>query len=616
MTRGMQSGAVKWLLAAALLFCAGGPLLAQSAESDAPGSVATRPAFELDIQASAELQDLLAKHLELMRYRELADLSDSELDRLLEAARQNTQELLATLGYFSPEIGIEVRPAASSGGTRAVQLKVAPGEPTLVAEVKIEFSGPIRTDPAAQQQRALIEASWSLRPGARFTQVDWDGAKRQALRQLTTLRYAGARLGATLADIDPERHSARLSVMLESGPAYQIGALIISGTQRHDAELARRLAHLLPGSDYAQTELTQAQQRLTESGYFDSASVALDVSGDPTAAPVRVELREARLQKLVLGVGFSTDTGLRLTAEHTHNQLPGVGWRAISKLSLDRDKPSLGTDLTAPPDEDNWRWVTGLLFKKESLGSFDVGSERLRLGRSQNNLRIERNYYLQYERANNALTATSPAVTADSISANYALTLRNFDDLVLASAGWGLGLELGGGMTLDGQHHPFGRFVARWLNYLPVSQRSSDPQARAGRIAVRAEAGTVIASDSAILPNTQLFVTGGATSVRGYGYQSIGVKLPDGQTTVGRYIGIGSVEWQRPIAVDDKLTEWESTLFVDAGAVADKAADLRAQVGVGVGARWKSPVGPLQLDLAYGVEVKQFRLHMNLGVIF
>jgi translocation and assembly module TamA len=204
----------------------------------------------------------------------------------------------------------------------------------------------------------------------------------------------------------------------------------------------------------------------------------------------------------------------------------------------------------------------------------------------------------------------------DSMSVNYALTLRRFDDLVFPSGGWGLGLEAGGGMTLDGKHYPFGRFIARWLSYSALSRRESDPQARAGRIALRAEVGAVLSSDSATLPSTQLFVTGGATSVRGYGYQSIGVKLPDGQTTVGRYLGIGSLEWQRPIVVGDKLTEWESNLFIDAGAVADKLGDLRAQLGVGVGARWKSPVGPLQLDLAYGVEVKQFRLHMNLGFIF
>ena len=68
--------------------------------------------------------------------------------------------------------------------------------------------------------------------------------------------------------------------------------------------------------------------------------------------------------------------------------------------------------------------------------------------------------------------------------------------------------------------------------------------------------------------------------------------------------------------VNDKVTDWESTVFIDAGAVADKPAALRSKVGVGVGARWKSPVGPLQIDVAYGVAVKKLRLHLSVGFSF
>ena len=126
----------------------------------------------------------------------------------------------------------------------------------------------------------------------------------------------------------------------------------------------------------------------------------------------------------------------------------------------------------------------------------------------------------------------------------------------------------------------------------------------------------VLARTGAELPSTQLFLTGGDTTVRGYAYRSIGNELASGATAAGRYLAAGSVEWQRPIVVNDKLTDWESTVFIDAGAVADKPGDLRAKVGVGVGARWKSPVGPLQIDVAYGVAVKKLRLHLSVGFTF
>ena len=64
------------------------------------------------------------------------------------------------------------------------------------------------------------------------------------------------------------------------------------------------------------------------------------------------------------------------------------------------------------------------------------------------------------------------------------------------------------------------------------------------------------------------------------------------------------------------MTDWEGALFVDAGSVADKPADLHAKVGVGAGVRWKTPVGPLQIDLAYGVAVQKWRLHLNVGFVF
>jgi translocation and assembly module TamA len=119
------------------------------------------------------------------------------------------------------------------------------------------------------------------------------------------------------------------------------------------------------------------------------------------------------------------------------------------------------------------------------------------------------------------------------------------------------------------------------------------------------------------IPFTQLFLAGGDNSVRGYEWQSIGVTR-DGEITAesGRYLATGSVEWQRPIVVNGLLTDWESAVFVDTGAVANEPNALDFKVGVGVGARWKSPIGPLQADLAYGVAVQKLRLHLSVGFVF
>jgi translocation and assembly module TamA len=595
-----------------------GALLAQTPPAS-PASVATsqRLAFDIDIQAPPEVQDYLQRHIELQRYRELSDLDASELARLLTAAERNLQDLLGTLGYFSPVITLAVSDTPDNPkAARRVLITVQPGEPVKISDVTLEFSGPIAQNEATREQRRAIRATWALRRGMTFTQADWDAAKTQALRLLTAQRYPVGNIQSSRADIDPETKTASLSLTLDSGPAYQLGPLQISGTQRYDTQLVTGLARLTPGVEYSQTQLLQAQQRLADSGFFDSAFITLDTTGDPMAAPVLVQVREAKLQKIVLGVGASTDGGARLSMEHTHNKVPGIGWRAVSKIALDRETQSLGTELTGPPDDSGWRWMTSALFQSQTSGSFEVDSQRYRAGRGQAGERIDRNYYLQYDRANSS--GESASTVADALSANYGWTLRNFDSLPFPSSGYGLGAELGGGVTLGSNRQPYLRTQLRWLGVWPLAGERAGTRAsmRAGRVALRAEGGMVLARPGAELPSTQLFLTGGDTSVRGYAFRSIGNELPNGEIAAGRYLAAGSVEWQRPIVVNDKLTEWESTVFLDAGAVADKASALRAKVGVGAGVRWKSPVGPLQIDVAYGVAVKELRLHLSVGFTF
>ncbi len=587
--------------------------------SPAPTQTSATPlAFDIEVSAPADVQAFLQRHMELQRYSELTDLDATELTRLLAAAHNNVQDLLGTLGYFSPTIQLTVQDTpANPLAQRHILVSVLPGNPVTVSRVTIEFTGAILQDgigaapEAGETQRNAIRSGWTLAPAMTFTQSGWDAAKTQALQVLTAQHYPVGRILGSSAEIDPDTHTAALRLTLDSGPLYRLGALQISGLQKFDAALVNRLARLTVGVDYQQNQLLEAQQRLVDSGFFDSVFVSLDTSGDPVNAPVLVQLREARLQKIVLGVGASTDSGLRLSMEHTHNKVPGIDWRAVSKLSLDRDTQSIGTELTAPPDDTGTRWVTSALFQSQAAGSFEVDSQRYRVGRAQTQEQVDRNYYLQYDRAKTSAGGVS--TTANALTVNYAWTQRNFSSLPFPSSGYGLGAEIGGGVTLENSRQPYLRARVRWLGVWPLAQQSG---LASGRLALRAEGGAVLARAGADLPSTQLFLVGGDTSVRGYALRSIGSELPGGAIAAGRYLTTGSVEWQRPILRDGRPTEWESTVFVDAGAVADTLPEMNAKIGIGAGLRWRSPVGPLQIDLAYGVAVKELRLHLSVGFTF
>ncbi|BEP40253.1 autotransporter assembly complex family protein [Variovorax sp. V15] len=576
-----------------------------------------RDAFTVDVRGPEAVRDYLKLHLEIQRYRELDDLGATEISRLMVAAEANARELLATLGYFTPTLTLELNETPQGEkAPREIVINVSPGELTRVSNVQISYAGPIADDPAAESQRDTIRTAWALRAGQPFTQQAWDDAKTTALRSLTAKRFPTGSIAISRAEVDADRSEARLSVTYQSGPAYKFGPLVLRGIQRYDPDGARRIARLPSGQDYDQQKLLDAQQRLASSGYYDSVFLTLDTDGgNPLAAPVIAQLREAPLQKVVLGVGFTTDNGPRLSIDHIHNQVPLLGWRAVSRLSVDNDIKSLSTELKAIPDDRGWRWFAGAELKSEQSGSYVVDSGRLRGGRSKSGDHIDRSYFLQYDYAQNRGTNAPPSASA--VTANWGWTGRYFDDNSAPSRGFGLALEVAAGYTLTGEQVPFTRTYARWLGVLPLgSAEDKELRARRSRLQLRVEAGAVSAKDSAQIPSTLMFLTGGDTTVRGYSYKQIGTVRPDGTTVAGRYLGVASVEWQRPFVYNNKLTEWESVVFVDAGAVADKPGELKPKVGVGVGARWRSPVGPVQADLAYGVDSKKFRLHFRLGFTF
>jgi len=98
--------------------------------------------------------------------------------------------------------------------------------------------------------------------------------------------------------------------------------------------------------------------------------------------------------------------------------------------------------------------------------------------------------------------------------------------------------------------------------------------------------------------------------VRGYAYQSLGVR--NGSAVVGgRVLATGSLEYTHWFDAT-----WGGALFVDAGNAADRWQDLQFVAGYGFGARWRTPAGPLALDLAYGEKTGSWQLHFSVAVAF
>jgi translocation and assembly module TamA len=127
----------------------------------------------------------------------------------------------------------------------------------------------------------------------------------------------------------------------------------------------------------------------------------------------------------------------------------------------------------------------------------------------------------------------------------------------------------------------------------------------------RVELGQVLAADRVTIPEKLLFRAGGDESVRGYAYESLG-PTRNGVEVGGRVLATGSIEIARPLA--RSLPNYWGAVFIDAGQAAQSWSDYKPWLGYGVGLRWRSPIGPLRIDIARGQEIHAWRLHFSVGI--
>lgn len=552
--------------------------------------------------APESVRELLQTHLSLtgLDGEALDETARLAIERRL---RKDAGELLATEGYFSPRIEL-LNEAEGTG------IRVESGPRANIGTVSIEIRGSI--DDA--RRRELISA-WGLAAGTAFRQSAWDEAKNGLLRELMSVDHAGARLVSSRAEVDAEAARVDLALVYDAGPRYRYGEIRILGLDRYQPSLVERYAKALqPGAVYRQDDLLDVQSALQNTPYFSSVSVELDSAslpaGDETKPPVDgdlqvpvvVRLRERAPFGVSLGAGYSSNTGARVEGNFTSADFAGRAWELSTGARIEQLRQSAYADVFLPPDRARQqRDSFGAFVEKSDIQGLALERVAFAASRVQQRDSIEQRFGVnwQYERQNTEGEAES---TNQALTAQAGWVWRSANDPQDPAEGIVAQLQLGGAAKALLSDQSFLRSYFRYSQGIPLGKDDS--------LLLRGEVGITAAPSREGIPQDYLFRAGGSNSVRGYAYQSLGVQ--EGSATLGgRYLLTLSAEYTHWLD-----STWGVAVFADAGQAGDDRDVFKLAPGYGIGARWKSPAGPLAVDLAWGQREEELRLHFSLAVPF
>ena len=557
-----------------------------------------QPKYRLSVEApTKELREMLGKGLQLARWQDDPQMTPELLRRLAEEAVMDARQALAADGYFSALVSYSIDRDVTPW---SVVIHVEPGTRTAVRDFQITFSGPATSDPEATKHLGQVRNEWLLRPGMPFTQEAWNEAKREAVRKLSSWRYPGARIASSRARVDAQSNTALLEVTLDSGPPFIFGDVEVRAGERYPEAITANLSPVKPGTTYDREVLELYTRRLLETGYFAGARV--DLASEAAAdgrAPVHVSVIEGHSQNIEGGVSFTTDRGVRLEAAHRNVDLLDSAWRGRAAVRWDDLTQEARYDLDAPPLP-GARWWNGFASVKNEL------------------IQNEENFELSGGIAHNWAGKGSPlSVFVSGHIENQQISGQEVDNRQAVFFGFRIGFRETDAVVLPRRGY-FGQFTGGVAPQSLSTEHFVRGTARAtvlvalGRsddLHMRGEGGIVVASTRQGIPSSFLFRTGGDQTVRGYDFESLGVREGDA-VLGGRYLAIGSVEythWFSPV--------WGLAAFVDGGNAWD-TGPYEPVFGVGGGVRFRTPIGPVRADVAYGEDVDSWRVHFSVGFVF
>ncbi|WP_122813568.1 autotransporter assembly complex protein TamA [Pseudomonas viridiflava] len=526
---------------------------------------------------------------------ELGERNAQALRNFSLGAEQQAEKAAQALGYYQAQIDSEIQ----DGENPRLVIKVLPGEPIRLRNVVVRVEGP-----AASLKAFKVPQSDALKAGAVLNHGHYEDAKRLIQNQASRYGFFSGRFTSQRLAIDPRAGVADIELVYDSGPRYSLGKVMFSGDSPFDEDLLKRMVPFKENTPYDSQLIAELNQAMQASGYFEGVRV----DAAPTAAvgqviPVTVQLETRKPRTMGLGLGFSTDVGVRGKANWTRHwaNAQGHSYGFESELSAPRQNAGLWYDVPLdPPLTDKLRFAGG--YQYEEIAGTDSLSKLLTVGpewHSKLPSGWERVISLKWQREEYRLGDDSGLSTLLMPGISYSY-LRS-DDRIDPHKGYRL--------QFDAQVAKEGLGSDANLVRGNVLLKGLTTVAQNHRFLGRVQFGGNFTDGYTSIPPSLRFFAGGDQSVRGYDYQTLSPTNSDGDRIGGRYMVAGSVEYQYSIA-----EKWRFATFVDQGNSFNNLDLPSLKTGVGFGVRWVSPVGPLRLDLAHPLDDDGgVRLHFSMG---
>lgn len=612
-------------LGASCLAMAGQPAVAPSASVE-------QPAYKTTIEIEGEQADIrgavVAASLLISLEQEPVDDPATLLRRAREDEPRITRALHA-LGYFSARVQISVNGASPDEVDTAVASPVQPHEEPMATVIRItpgrlfmlgDVSVRVASSDATVPPARLTSDDIGLKSGDPAISANIIAANGRAIEILREDGFAFAKLASRQATADHATARLDLELLFTAGPKALMGPVTIEGTEKMSPEFIAGLAPFAPGDPFTASSLKEYRDRVERLNVFDSVVIGEAGSIDNSLLlPLTVTVHERPRRAVGVAASWSTRDGAALSSYWEHRNLLGEAERlrieaSSSRLFLnavDDYEYALRTSLTLPAwphPRDDVRISVGA--KRERPDAFARNALEVELGLSRRfdkTLSVEGGLALSIAREEDAF-GTRDLTT---LSLPLALLYDTRNDPLEPIEGWRASAELRPLLDLQRAETAAARLLLQGAAYARL-----DPSART-ILAGRVSAGLSLGADVSDLPADLRFFSGGGGSVRGYAFQGLGPRDAQGRIVGGASLAEASVEVRH--------WAWEDigiAAFIDTGAAfTAEIPDFNdVGTGLGVGIRYRTPIGPLRLDIAIPLDPHpsdpDFSVYVGLGQAF